>query len=175
MPQVTSPISADPSVWAEPSEIEYLTEGVLPPFANPLCLAKSIDLLTKACEERGISTGALWPVCVTSSDAIVIPLIERYGPGYFENLPREEDLRACGWQFLGFDVVDLRGLISGLKGCGYLEPSWTQLRNYFGGELNEVGLFKDQMTAFEFAQARGAQISQHAPFIAMGIFKNTPL
>ena len=175
VPEIASPISADPNVWVKPGEIERLTVGKLPDFANPLGLAKSIDLLVDACKKRDIPTSGLWPVCVTSSEANTIALVERYGPGYFDNQPREEELLTSGWRFLGFDIVDLRGLISGLKGCGYSEPTWSQLQNYFRGDLNDAGLFKDHLTASEFAEVRAGQIREHSPFVVVGICKNQPL
>src|ERR1700722_18942105 len=139
VPELRSPISADEGVWVTTEEIESLTDGVLPDFVNPLHLSKNIDLLVDACAKRGISTAGLWPVCITSSESNVIALAARFGPAYFDNQLKEEDLLSSGWQLFGFDVVDLGGLISGLKGCGYVEPTWSQLRGYFGNALNEVG------------------------------------
>lgn len=164
-----SPISADPSVWVETEEVESLTEGMLMDFVNPLRLGKSLDLLIDASVKRGISTSGLWPVCFTSFESNLIALGARSDPGYFDNQPREEELLSGGWQLVGFDVVDLSGLISGLKGCGYIEPTWSQLREYFGSALNEVGLFNDCSTASQFAEVRGLQIQAHAPFVVVGV------
>ena len=169
VPELPSPISADSNVWFATDEIESLTQGVLPDFCNPLYLAKSLELLVDACKQRDISTAGLLPVCVTSSETNVIALVERYGPGWFESQPTEEELQSRGWQLMGFDIVDLNGLISGLKGCGYVEPTWSQLRNYFGSALNEVGLFRDCLMAFQFADVRGLQIQEHAPFVVVGV------
>jgi hypothetical protein len=169
VPDLRSPISVDPAVWVETEEIESLTEGILPDFANPLHLAKSIDLLVDACDKRSISITGFWPVCLTSFESNVIALAQRFGAGYFSNPPREEELLSHGWQLVGFDVVDLGGLISGLKGCGYIEPSWSQLRSYFGSALNEVGLFNDYSVASQFAEVRGIQIQEHAPFVVAGV------
>jgi hypothetical protein len=168
VPGLLSPISADPSVWLETEEIESLTERILPDFANPLHLKKSIDLLVDACDRRGIPTTGLWPVCITSFESNLIALEGRFGPGYFDNRP-EEELLSRGWHLLGFDVVDLAGLISGLKGCGYVEPTWSQLRNRFGGCLNEVGLFSGCSVASQFAEVRGLEIKAHAPFVVVGV------
>jgi hypothetical protein len=169
VPGLRSPISADPSVWVEPKEVESLTEGMLLDFVNPLHLGKSLDLLIDACVKRGISTTGLWQVCFTSSESNLIALNARFGQGYFDNHATERDLLSRGWQLLGFDVVDLSGLISGLKGCGYVEPTWSQLRDYFGNTLNEVGLFSDCSTASQFAEVRGLQIQAHAPFVVVGV------
>src|ERR1700681_2258357 len=69
VPELRSPISADPSVWLGPEYIDSVMQGILPDFANPLLLAKNIDLLIKACDDRGISTSGLWHVCITSVES----------------------------------------------------------------------------------------------------------
>jgi hypothetical protein len=147
----------------------------LPNFSNPLNLARSLDLLVDASSGQGISVANVWPVCVTGHQTDTIALVERYGPGYFDDAVEEDKLTSNGWQFMGFDVVDLDGLISGLKGCGYTEPTWSQLRAHFGGYLNELGLFTEWTIAARFAEVRGLQIRQHAPFAVVGILVNTPL
>ncbi len=166
---LANPISADPGVWVRTEEVDSLMQEALPDFCNPLGLAKNIDLLVDASRKRGISTAGLSPVCLTSSEANLIALAGRFGPGYFDNQPKEEEILLRGWRLLGFDVVDLLGLISGLKGCGYAEPAWSQLRGYFGAALNEVGLFDDDAVACQFAEVRGLQIREHAPFVVVGI------
>src|ERR1700730_12578124 len=98
-----NPISADQSIWPEPEQIESLMDGVLPDFANPLHLAKSIDLMLDACRQRGIPTAGLCRVCRTTDEANIVALIDRFGSGYFENQPEEENLISQGWQLRGFD------------------------------------------------------------------------
>ena len=78
-----SPISADANVWVATEEIESLTRQMLPDFANPLHLKKSVDLLVDACLKRGISTSGLWPVCFTGLESNLIALRERFGPRIF--------------------------------------------------------------------------------------------
>jgi hypothetical protein len=168
VPGLHSPISADANVWGTTEEIESLTGQILPDHTNPLHLKESADLLD-ACAKQGIATSGLWPVCFTALESTLMALRERFGPEYFDNLPKEESLLSRGWQFLGFDIVDLDGLISGLKGCGYVEPTWSQLRDYFGNALNKVGLFTDCSVASESAEVRGLQIREHAPFVVVGV------
>src|SRR5580704_3143126 len=158
VPPLARGISADPSVWNEGGEIGALWEGVLPDYANALYLAKRMDLLLDECRKRSISTSGLVPTCVTSAQSNLVALTERVGPGYFDFAPEEEELLSGGWRLAGFDIVDLSGLISGLKGCGYREPTWSQLRGFFGSALNENGLFGDYQTASHFAEVRGLQI-----------------
>jgi hypothetical protein len=173
VPALANPVSADPSVWIESQEIEALWDGVVPDFGNPLGLAKRMDLLLDECRKRSIPTNGLVPVCITSAESNLIALADRFGPGYFEDRPEEEELLSAGWRLAGFDVVDLNGLISGLKGIGYVEPAWSQLRALFGGALNEVGLFGDYWTGSHFAEVRGLQIKAHAPFIVVAVLTGT--
>jgi len=174
VPTLTSPVSADPAVWIEGGEIDSLLTGVVPDYANPLYLAKRIDLLLDECRKRSIPTSGLVSVCITSAETNLIALAAACGPGYFDSPLDEEELLSGGWKLAGFDVVDLNGLISGLKGIGYVEPTWSQLRGFFGGTLNELGLFGDCETASHFAAVRGLQITAHAPFIVVGVLTGTP-
>lgn len=174
-PDLGSPVSADPSVWLAAEEIAPFSLGGLPDFRNPLHLSKSIDLLVDDCKRRGIPLTGLWPVCVTSYETNLLALVRRYGPGYFENQASEEELQSQGWRFMGLDVLDLDGLISGLKGCGYVEPMWSQLRNRFADSLNEVGLFTEASIASTFAEVRGLEIRKHAPFVVVGVLTCRPM
>ncbi len=168
-PERLSPVSADPSVWLEAEGIQSLSEGALPDFYNPLRLSKSVDLLFDACKNRGISITDLWPICVTGYEPNLLALAGRYGPGYFDNQVDEAELLSRGWRLMGIDVLDLDGLISGLKGCGYVEPMWSQLRARFAGSLNEIGLFTEPSAASQFAEVRGLEIREHAPFTVVGV------
>jgi hypothetical protein len=175
IPDLRSPVSADPAVWLTTPEIELLSQGTLPDFANPLHLSKSIDLLVNVCRRKLVPITGLWPVCVTCYETDLLALVRRYGPGYFDNRTEEEELLAEGWQFMGFDVLDLDGLISGLKGCGYVEPIWSQLRSHFAGSLNKMGLLADLSVASQFAEVRGLEIREHAPFVVAGVFTHRPI
>ncbi|HEX5234864.1 MAG TPA: hypothetical protein VFW25_05985 [Silvibacterium sp.] len=168
-PRRVSLISADPSVWPMSEEAAAHLRGLLPDFLNPLYLAASLDRLINAYRGEGLSPCDLTPVCITSDPTIIFSLNKRFGVGYFEHQITETDLLSAGWQFLGFDTVDLDGLISGLKGCDYSEPIWTQLRRYYGDQLNSEGLFSDADVASRFAEVRGLEIRQHAPFVVVGI------
>lgn len=166
VPGLYSPISADANVWITAAKMEKLTEHV---DTNPLHLKTRVDLLLDACTQQAVSSSELWPVCFTASEPAFVVLRERFGSQCFDDLPGEDELLSRGWQRFGFDTVDLDGLISGLKGCGYLEPTWSQLRSCFGSALNEFGLFEDWSSASEFAEVRGLQIRSHAPFVVSGV------
>jgi hypothetical protein len=170
-----SPISADTRVWPVPEDVDDLIQDAKQDFWNPLGLSRDLDMLLRACRARNIPAAHLFPVCLTVSQTALDKLVERVGPGYFDNAPSEDYLLSTGWRFVGFDAVELNGLTSGLKGIGYKEPSWSQLRAQFGGALNEVGLFNDEATTARFAEARGAEIPSHAPFEVVGVLVHDPI
>lgn len=168
-------ISADTRVWPVPDSVDRLIQDAKQAFWNPLGLACTVEMLLDACLDRGISVAGLFPVCLTVSAKVLAALVQRFGPGYFDNAQGESDLLSHGWRLVGLDTVELNGLTSGLKGIGYKEPSWSQFREQFGGALNEVGLFSDEATAAEFAKVRGVEIPSHAPFDVVGVLVHDPI
>jgi len=175
VPDKRSLISADTMVWPEPDEVNSLIQNATMDFWNPLGLARSLDLLLNACRDGAIPLSNLTPVCLTVSEGSLSALVKRCGSRYFDNALSEADLLSSGWRFLGLDATQLSGLHSGLKGVGYKEPSWSQLRAQFGTALNEVGLFSDEATAAQFAEARGIEIPSHAPFDVVGVLVHDPI
>lgn len=167
VPELRNPISADPWIWTRTVETDSLTPNES--ISYPLGLMDNYDELTAVLRERSIATADMSPVCLTISEANAIAFERQFGPGYFDNAPREEDLVSRGWRLMGLEPVDLSGLTSGLKGIGYEQPSWSQLRRHFGGALNAVGLFSDESIAYRFAEVRGLQIRAHAPFAVVGV------
>jgi hypothetical protein len=174
VPEIRNRISADGMVWPPPEAVSDFYFSNL--ISYPLGLLNDLDELLAALHERGVTTVNLTPVCLTISEANVVVLCQKGWAYHFENAPTGEKLLACGWRFLGFDIVQLDGgLCSGLKGCGYIEPSWSQLRARFGGALNEVGLFSDDTIASQFAKVQALEIPEHAPFEVVGILVHDPL
>ncbi len=168
-PYRTSPVSADPAVWPTIRVAADLWGGLLPRFLNPLYLASDLGELIKAYQQEGIFVGDLYPVCITCEASIIASLNVRFGEGYFRSPITEGVLLSNNWELQGFDVVDLDGMISGLKGCGYRDPSWSQMRVDFGSSLNEKGLFFDSEQAKMFAKVREVEIAAHAPFVVVGV------
>jgi hypothetical protein len=168
-PKLLSPISADSNVWPSPKYAEPFQSGMLHGVMNPLYLYKSISLLIDTLGMKSITGSNCQFVTITTHEAIPVFLNKRYGSGYFEDCPSEGDLVSQGWRHLGFDIVDLNGLISGLKGCGFSEQVWFSLVSLFQDSLNENGLFIDPLKAAQFAQVRGLEIHSHAPFIVVGL------
>lgn len=168
----TNIISADAQTWPEPRELFDLHYE--DPDWHPLGLDVNFEEMLEKLSKRGVRTEGLIPVCVTIP-AETIAASERLRGPWTENYPQEDKLLEQGWRFLGFEPVELNGLTSALKGIGYKEPSWSQLRARFGRALNEVGLFSDEAVAVQFAEARGIEIPSHAPFDVVGILVLDPI
>ena len=156
-------------MWPRTAEIpKGIQGGVLLDSMNPLYLYKNFASLQSVVDELTNFDQRGKFIAISAHPAAVSYLVQRFGPGYFEH-QRETDLRSAGWQHLGFDVVDLDGVISGLKGCGYKEPAVEDLRSHFLGSLNQHGLFGSPLDAAMFAQVRGLQIRDHSPFVVVGV------
>ena len=168
-------ISADPSVLRSHEVVgqiieEYASAKVISLW-NPLGLANRLPALVDECHARGISTDGFVPLALTCRKVNFVAFVKRYGPGWLDSLPTEEELVGDGWRLLGFDVLDLiyGGLISGLSDCGYTDIARDAYRRWFGAELNKFGLFKSFSVAQCFAEARGMEIPEHAPFVVVGV------
>ena len=168
-------ISADPAVFLRHEDVdkiiqEYSSANVISLW-NPLGLANQLPALVDECHARGISTDGFVPLALTCRKVNFVSLVKRYAPGWLDSLPTEEELVSDGWRLLGFDVLDMiyGGLISGLSECGYTDSVRDAYRQWFGTELNKFGLFKSFSVAQCFAEVRGMEIPEHAPFVVVGV------
>ncbi|MFO1171255.1 MAG: hypothetical protein U1E49_09825 [Hyphomicrobiaceae bacterium] len=162
-------LSADPSVWLPPQALADQWNGPIPDWGNSLGLAKDVHAL------RPFPTG---PddclVALTASKHVVATEIQRAGPGYFDVIRSERELLADGWTLVGFDALDTSGLISGLHGCGFAEPSLLYFQHHFWPQLNEACLFETDRDAAAFGAYRGVEIREHAPFVEVGVCVKSP-
>jgi hypothetical protein len=172
IPEKANIISADSLTWPQPKELQDLHHE--DPDWHPLGIDTDFEEMLEKLHKRGVCTEGLVPLCITVSVETIAASERLRGP-WVAQYPHEEELIASDWRFLGFEPVELNGLTSGLKGIGYKEPSWSQLRVQFGGALNEVGLFTDAAIAAEFAKMQGIEIPEHAPFDVVGILVHDPL
>jgi hypothetical protein len=78
------------------------------------------------------------------------------------------DLASNGWILLGYDVIDVNGLISGLLNCG---PNSPEFKLRFAPCINKCSLFDDDAAAEAYAKMRDAQIPSHSPFRPASIWK----
>ncbi len=166
-------ISADPTLLLRDDNVdriiqEYAGTNVVSLW-NPLGLANHLSDLTSECRARGVSTDDFLPVAVTCCEVNFIALVERDGPGWLDSRPAEKELVSSGWRLLGFDALDLRGLTSGLSGCGYTSSAKSAYNQLFGMALNKFGLFQSFSFAQRFAEVRGLEIPSHAPFVVVGV------
>ncbi|MCC0010933.1 MAG: hypothetical protein H6875_10855 [Hyphomicrobiaceae bacterium] len=97
---------------------------------------------------------------------IVAYIEERFGC-----IEREFDLAtdASEFQQIGFDVVDIDGLTSGLWGCSFEIWEKELWAPHFQKHLNRFGLFDDENFAARFAQCRSLVVEEHAPFLSLQI------
>ena len=172
VPENRNRISTDAMTWPMPEEVSKYCEETQ--WGYPMGCINNFSELLSDLHKRDVVTANFTPVCFTISE-VTVEALSRDGWAYhFSEAPKMEDLLAWGWRFLGFDVAELNGLSSGLKGFGYIEPYWSQLRARFGSELNEVGLFRDAAIASQFAELRGSEFRSHAPFDVVGILVHDP-
>jgi hypothetical protein len=75
------------------------------------------------------------------------------------------------WVCLGYDVADSSRL-SGLANCSYKDADRHDLSRDWGTALNEFGLFREPVTALEFARLTDRRVPEHAPFFAYGLYSN---
>lgn len=166
-------ISADPSVLRRDDAVDEIIQGYqstdIVSLWNPLGFANQLVDVTDECRARGVSTDNFLPLAVTCCKVNFVALVERYGPGWLDSKLTEEELINNGWQLLGFDVLDLRGLISGLSECGYTDSAKASYMRLFGVALNKFGLFQSFLVAQRFAEVRGLEIPEHAPFVVVGV------
>lgn len=157
-------VSMDPNVLSRPVKCQSLLDDSIWVISNPLNLfinESSIDefLLSEPEISKTVK------LSFTCSPLMISALYEVFGIGWLEDLPSESELLERGWFFNGFDVVDLRGLISGINGCGR-----SKLRREINYLLNDNGLFFNFEEAVFFAESQSFCLPTHAPFIVVGIF-----
>ncbi|HEX8703058.1 MAG TPA: hypothetical protein VF815_29745 [Myxococcaceae bacterium] len=78
----------------------------------------------------------------------------------------------AGWTFLGYDVADLGGSISGLMNCGFLpgQDDVEALRAVWGPKLNSRHLFDDVADAVAFKDFSNHRVPEHRPFFVNGLW-----
>ncbi len=162
-PDVRSVLSADPLVWPRDALIEeiYNRDNSTNPFGffnSPL--PSNIPRIQHV---------KLVQICMTIMYLDFVILEEFYGPKMFGTQFTEADLTRTGWRRRGYDVIDIRRMISGLSGCGYNLSTKDLLRENFTRCINRFGLLRTVNAARAFSEVRGLQIRSHAPFVVVGV------
>jgi hypothetical protein len=88
--------------------------------------------------------------------------------GRFDGVePSEPD---ANWRFLGFDVIDGYGHISGLSNCGYFPEERAPLESEWARHLNEWHLFSSYEHADRFRIVSDERVKEHSPFVVNGLY-----
>lgn len=112
-----------------------------------------------------------YEIAATVAPAIFNKLSEKFGGSLTKGpMSTAADLKENNWTWLGYDVVDLNGLISGLFNLG---PYSAELKAKFSSGINRYGLFEDIGTAQKYADVRGAEIPSHNPLYPVCLWKRT--
>lgn len=153
---VNAVISADPLVFPVVShELERRLQSDAEPKENIVGLLS--DLPTCCLIEDNECK-----IAVTTNKEIYEKLMDKFGvPLTTGSLSKETDLILDGWVMLGYDVIDINGLISGLSNCG---AASQELKKEFAQHINKYSLFRDFSPALKFANKRSSEIPAHSPF-----------
>ena len=125
VPELRNRVSTDPLVWPRPTEVSEIHASEIRSF--PLGVPSDLGDIVTALYERGLSGIMVTPVALVVSDITVAELCRGGWVSHFENARQQDDLSREGWHYVGFDVAELNGLCSGLKGYGYKQPLWSEL------------------------------------------------
>lgn len=159
-PDVARPCSIDRSVWRPIAEA----------LDSPYLFWHDLALLQEEVHDRPerpwiVALGASLSACSPEEAAAVEPFIPLDASGQ----PHTVDAR---WTFLGYDVADLGGSISGLMNCGLLpgHEDVEALRALWGPKLNSRHLFDGFADAVAFKDFSNHRVPAHAPFFVNGIW-----
>jgi hypothetical protein len=160
-------LSADPAVWPRISFLEQYNE--FNDFVNPAGLINNIETFVSIINNCAIDMDHSIGLCLTIEETTGQMLELLFPKGMLDLNISEQILIRYGWRRIGFDIVDLMGMISGLSGCEYKEKSRRIMESKFNNAINEYGLLKTCQAARLFSEARGLTIRDHAPFVVLGI------
>lgn len=108
-------------------------------------------------------------IAVSISEEVHIKFTEKFSaPSTSGSLSTTSDLISDGWIPLGYDVIDINRLISGLLNCG---PYSVELKERFAPHINRFGLFDELSIAKKYAEIRGIEIPAHSPFYPALLWK----
>lgn len=159
-PDVVRPLSIDQRVWRPSVEAHDSPSR----FWDDLVHLQEV---VHARPERSwiVALGLSLSVCSPEEAAAVEPFIPLGASGQVHTV----DAR---WAFLGYDVADLGGSISGLMNCGFLpgHEDVAALRSAWGPKLNSRHLFDDLADAVAFKDFSNQRVPEHAPFFVNGLW-----
>jgi hypothetical protein len=161
--EVKSVVSVDPMVFpVSPNEENRRLQAGAFPKMNLLGLLTSLPL------DAGLEPHE-FKIAATVNKEVCEKLVRKIGtPLTTGPLSTASDLASGGWKWLGYDVVDMNGLISGLLNCG---PNSLESEVKFSPYINEFALFDNFQVANDYAATRDEEIPNHSPFYPVSLWK----
>lgn len=154
------PVSIDPLVLRWPKSFDHSAAAAKGKLNSLNLFSSEKNILSPdICKEP------FQLACATVTPSLLNAISVRYGEEFSTEKFSTRQLISNGWSFRGYDVCDLRGLISGILGCGDISSYQKYVER-----LNSSSLFDDIYLAREFAEWRSVEIPSHAPFITIGIY-----
>jgi hypothetical protein len=157
---VARPLSIDQRVWRPVVEVQD----------SPHRFWGDLARLREVVRERPerpwiVALGVSLSACSPEEAAAVEPFIPRARSGE----PTPVDPR---WTFLGYDIADPGGCISGLMNCGFLpaHEDVERLRALWAPKLNSNHLFDELADAVAFKNLSNHRVPEHAPFFVNGLW-----
>lgn len=153
-------ISVDPEICARREEISDAMKLGMFENASPLGLIYSLDSYISVFD---LNTDFLIRISFCDVNSIKQSL----QLGYDRNKLEQHD--SIEWNHVGYDVVDLDGLISGFFRGGFRNINDFDPFSMFYSKLNSFGLFFDIDCAYKFAEFRNNDIQEHAPYSVLHV------
>jgi len=165
-------LSFDPETWPR-IEIEQLSSVKHLQICHRNGLGLFVEPLPKIFREldfrRTLGVQFL-QIAVDISENAISYLGNMFGQLGSKCVPTVKQLREQDWHFAGFDVVDIRTLVSSLSGFELSTQERARLASKFGDQLNSVGMFSDYGSAASYSTTSDEMFPEHAPFNPVGIW-----
>ena len=113
---------------------------------------------------------AFQQIAVDIAHADIAYLGQMFGQMQSKTMPKPQNLAEANWLFGGYDVVDVRTLVSAIAGFEYSRAEEIEIYELFGAQLNFHGLFTDLAPAKSYSWRSDTNMPEHAPFSVMGIW-----
>jgi hypothetical protein len=137
--------------------------------SNPYALPDVYNGLELLFREPSVSEPII--LSFTVSESLFFDWQAEYGELTKSDLVIAGDLLKQNWNFLGYDVADMPGMISGIANCGLKSADVTRLLREDLFRFNSNALIQSYEAASRFAEIRSAQIPSHAPFRVIGVWR----
>jgi hypothetical protein len=173
---IRTAIEADDPLWTPERRRQYLLRTDI---RRPLSVDEVVWLRPDSSVRWGVGVTIETPKYASLAGAraairpaeVVIAITQWQGmgePPVWVDAPADPTEIDPAWTRLGWDVCD--GFFpSGLSNCGLGDEEREQLSEH-ARHLNEHGLFVDLPAAFAFRDFTNRRVSEHAPFVVLGLY-----